>query len=81
MSSTLHCREAFDIIEQDLPDLFNPEIKSYDFGDFLFGLGIGDDYNSGFGTPPDYFDYWHYWTRDSVKHPWRKPVQQLSSWL
>ncbi len=63
-------REAFDIIEQDLPELFNPEIKSYDFGDFLYGLGIGEDFDAGYGTPPDYFDYWHYWTRDSMNVPW-----------
>ncbi|MCH2143787.1 MAG: hypothetical protein MK082_01435 [Phycisphaerales bacterium] len=63
-------RDAFDIIESAQPDFFTPIIYSYDFGDFLFGLGIGSDSDEGFGTAPEYLDYWHYWTMEAGDDDW-----------
>ena len=42
------------------------EVISFSFGDALFGISIGADADEGFGTPPDYLDYWHYWTREGA---------------
>ena len=55
-------RDLFDLAAAAQPEFFEYEIKSYEFGDFLVGVSIGDDFDAGFGTPPDYLDYWHYWT-------------------
>ena len=63
-------REAFDVISDAQPGFFIPDIDVYSFGDSLTGLEIGSDADSGFGTPPDYLDYWHYWIRDSDLEPW-----------
>lgn len=67
-------RDAFDIIESALPDIFEAEIETYSFGDALVGVAIGDDQDSGFGTPPDYLDYWHYWTRESSDAAWESSM-------
>ena len=67
-------RDSFDIIADEMPGYFIPEIKSYDFGDFLLGLSIGDDQDAGFGTPPDYFDYWHYWTKETMADDWESSM-------
>ena len=67
-------RDSFDVITEEMPEVFIPVIKSYDFGDFLLGLSIGDDENSGFGTPPDYFDYWHYWTKETMADAWESSM-------
>ena len=69
-SGELTGRDAFDVISDAQPDFFIPDITVYDFGDSLTGLVIGSDSDSGFGSPPDYLDYWHYWVRDSDIEPW-----------
>ena len=69
-SDDLTGREVFDVISDAQPGFFIPDITVYDFGDSLTGLEIGSDSDSGFGTPPDYLDYWHYWVRDSGQDPW-----------
>lgn len=61
---TLYGRDIFDVIAAAQPNLFVFEYETYSFGDFLTGVSIGEDSDSGFGTPPDYIDYWHYWTHD-----------------
>jgi hypothetical protein len=63
-------RDVFDFMVDALPGYVTPDIESYEFGDFLYGLSIGDDHDEGFGTPPDYFDYWHYWTKDAMGDEW-----------
>lgn len=63
-------RNVFDLFEEAQPGFFDPIIESYDFGDFLVGLTIGDDFDEGFGTPPDYLDYWHYWTMEPDSTEW-----------
>ena len=57
-------RDVFDVLLSAQPAYFNFEYETYSFGDFLTGLSIGGDTDSGAGTPPDYIDYWHYWTSD-----------------
>lgn len=63
-------RDLFDVFGEAQPGFFESVIKSYEFGDFLLGLSIGDDSDEGFGTPPDYFDYWHYWTVELDSGEW-----------
>ena len=63
-------RTAFDLISEEQPGYFIPDIFSFDFGDALFGLEIGDDQDAGFGTKPEYLDYWHYWTKESASADW-----------
>lgn len=63
-------RDAFDVISEAQPGFFIADITTYSFGDSLTGLEIGSDSDSGFGSPPDYLDYWHYWVRDSAQEPW-----------
>jgi len=58
------------IIAAAQPGYFGYEIQSFAFGDVLLGVTIGTDTNTGFGTPPDYLDYWHYWTRESDGEGW-----------
>ena len=69
-SGSITGREAFDVISDAQPDFFIPTITEYTFGDSLTGLEIGSDSDSGFGTPPDYLDYWHYWIRDTDLQTW-----------
>ncbi len=71
-------RDVFDLMVEELPGFVIPEIESYDFGDFLYGLSIGDDHDEGFGTPPEYFDYWHYWTKDSMADEWESSLVGFS---
>jgi hypothetical protein len=49
---------------------FSFVVTTYSFGDALTGVTIGSDTDAGFGTPPDYLDYWHYWTRDNSESAW-----------
>jgi hypothetical protein len=58
------------IVAAAQPGFFSYEVISFSFGDALFGVAIGSDSDEGFGTPPDYLDYWHYWTRESSESPW-----------
>jgi uncharacterized protein (TIGR03382 family) len=69
-SGDLTGREAFDVISGAQPDFFIPDISVFSFGESLTGLDIGSDSDSGFGTPPDFLDYWHYWVRGSDLEPW-----------
>ena len=57
-------QDLFEIIAAAQPGYFAYEVVSFSFGDALFGITVGSDANSGFGNPPAYLDYWHYWTRD-----------------
>ncbi len=60
----------FAIIGSAQPGFFAYTYDTYSFGDFVTGITIGADSDSGYGTPPDYLDYWHYWTRTSVGDAW-----------
>lgn len=62
--------DLFAIVAAAQPGFFSYQVVSFSFGDALFGVTIGADSNEGFGTPPAYLDYWHYWTRDSVTSAW-----------
>ena len=63
-------RTVFDLISNEQPGYFVPDIQTFSFGDSLFGLAIGDDEDAGFGTAPEYLDYWHYWTKESESAEW-----------
>ncbi len=63
-------RGLFDTIAAAQPGFFAFEVITFSFGDALFGISIGGDTNSGFGNPPLYLDYWHYWTRGAVADTW-----------
>ncbi len=67
---TLRGADLLAIVALAQPGFFSYETVSFSFGDALLGVTIGADTNAGFGTPPDYVDYWHYWTRDSEATPW-----------
>ena len=57
-------RDVFDLIDAAQPDIFDFTYISYDFGDFLTSVTIGDDFDAGDGSePPDYTNYWQYWNR------------------
>ena len=58
------------IIAAAQPSYFAYQTISYSFGDAIVGISIGSDSNEGFGTPPEYLDYWHYWTRDDALAAW-----------
>jgi hypothetical protein len=60
----------FEIIAAAQPGNFSFEVISFSFGDALFGITIGADSASGFGNPPAYLDYWHYWTRSDAASVW-----------
>lgn len=62
--------DLFAIVAAAQPGFFSYQVVSFSFGDALFGVTIGADANEGFGTPPDYLDYWHYWTRESATANW-----------
>ena len=62
-------RDVFDAILQDQPGYFDFTIQQYDWGDFLTGIQIGDDTDSGDGSTPPYLNYWHYWTAETT-NPW-----------
>lgn len=58
------------IVAAAQPGFFSYQVVSFSFGDALFGVSIGTDSNEGFGTPPAYLDYWHYWIRSSGSSAW-----------
>lgn len=58
------------IVAAAQPGFFSYQTVSFSFGDALFGVTIGADANAGFGTPPAYLDYWHYWTREPGASAW-----------
>ena len=62
------------IVAAAQPGFFSYEVVSFSFGDALFGVAIGSDADEGFGTPPDYLDYWHYWTRESAQSAWTESM-------
>ncbi len=62
--------DLISIIAAAQPGYFSYQTFSYSFGDAIIGIQIGSDSNEGFGTPPDYLDYWHYWTRDDASSAW-----------
>ena len=63
-------QSAVEFMMAEQPEYFIADIISYSFGDALNGLVIGDDSDEGFGTPPDYLDYWHYWTKEDGLDSW-----------
>jgi len=63
-------RGMFDAIAVAQPSFFAFTYDSFSFGDFVTGITIGTDSDFGSGTPPDYLDYWHYWTRASETDSW-----------
>lgn len=62
--------DLFAIVAAAQPGFFSYQVVTFSFGDALFGITIGSDTNEGFGTPPAYLDYWHYWTRQSAGSTW-----------
>lgn len=60
----------FAIIGSAQPGFFSYTFDTYSFGDFVTGITVGADSDSGYGTPPDYLDYWHYWTRAAAADGW-----------
>ena len=60
----------FVIIGAAQPGFFSYTYDTYSFGDFVTGITVGSDSDSGYGTPPDYLDYWHYWTRGAAGDAW-----------
>lgn len=62
--------DLIDLFADAQPGFFESVIESYEFGDFLVGLTIGEDSDEGHGTPPDYLDYWHYWTTEPDSMDW-----------
>lgn len=71
---TLRGSDLLSIAATAQPGFFSYQTVSFSFGDALFGVTIGSDTDSGFGTPPDYLDYWHYWTRESAPSAWLSSV-------
>jgi hypothetical protein len=67
-------RDLLDIVSEAQPGYFVAEIASFSFGDVLFSQKIGADLNAGFGTPPDFYDFWHYWTRESAAATWESSL-------
>ena len=63
-------QSAVEFIMEEQMDYFVADIVSYSFGDALNGLNIGDDFDAGFGTAPEYLDYWHYWTKEDQTENW-----------
>lgn len=62
--------DLFAIVAAAQPGFFSYEAVNFSFGDALFGVSIGADANEGFGSPPNYLDYWHYWTRENGTSAW-----------
>ena len=62
--------DLFAIVAAAQPSFFSYQVVSFSFGDALFGVTIGGDSNEGFGNPPSYLDYWHYWTREPAASTW-----------
>jgi hypothetical protein len=58
------------IVATAQPGFFSYQVESFSFGDVLLGVSIGSDSDTGFGTPPDYLDYWHYWTKEPLDTAW-----------
>lgn len=63
-------RGLFETIASAQSGYFSFETIDFSFGTALFGIAIGSDANAGFGTPPEYLDYWHYWTREPNSATW-----------
>ncbi|MBL9150191.1 MAG: hypothetical protein JNM94_15995 [Phycisphaerae bacterium] len=63
-------RDLFDIAKAAQPGFFDFSTQVFPFGEALFGVSIGATSDSGFGTPPDFLDFWHYWTRETDSDPW-----------
>lgn len=63
-------RDLFDIVAAAQPVFFAFETQTFPFGEALFAVTIGADFDAGFGTPPDFLDYWHYWVRDDARADW-----------
>ena len=66
----LYGNDLFAIIASAQPGFFSYTTEQFSFGVALFGVSIGGDSDSGFGNPPDYLDYWHYWTREAGETAW-----------
>jgi hypothetical protein len=66
----LRGNDLFAIVAAAQPSFFSYQVVTFSFGDALFGVTIGTDTNEGFGNPPAYLDYWHYWTRESGASAW-----------
>ena len=62
-------RDLLDVIAAERDDVVF-DIVSFSFGDALEGVTIGERTNSGFGTPPDFLDFWHYWVRPEASAEW-----------
>jgi hypothetical protein len=67
---SLRGNDLLAIVAAAQPGFFSYQVVSFSFGDALFGVTIGTDADEGFGAPPDYLDYWHYWIRESASANW-----------
>lgn len=67
---TLHGNDLLAIAAAAQPGYFAYTTEQFSFGIALLGVSIGADADSGFGNPPDYLDYWHYWTREAAGDAW-----------
>lgn len=63
-------RDLFDIVAAAQPSLFAFETQVFPFGEALFSVAIGDDLDAGFGTPPKFLDFWHYWVKPTFAAEW-----------
>ncbi len=63
-------RDLFDIVKSAQPGTFDFATATFPFGEALFGVSIGANGDSGFGTPPEYLDYWHYWVKTDDNAAW-----------
>ena len=66
--------DLFAIIATAQPGYFAYTTQQFSFGVALFGVTIGTDSDVGFGNPPDYLDYWHYWTREGAGAAWTESM-------
>ena len=62
-------RDVFDVIAQAQFGYFDFTVQEYEWGEFLTGVEIGNDIDSGTGSTPPHIDYWHYWTAEASS-PW-----------
>ncbi len=63
-------RDLFDRVQAAQPGFFDFATAQFPFGEALFSVSIGSDSDAGFGTPPKYLDYWHYYNRASSAEAW-----------
>lgn len=62
--------DLLQIISQSLPSLVSLEYQTFEWGHWLQGIGIDEDYAFGTGAGfPEFDDYWAYWVSSSSPTP------------